>query len=270
MKTKVMKNSVIIMATVLIIVLGCLVSLGMIQEVRAEGVNVNAVVDERSSETTVIWVGAELWEGNRNYGDIILVIAATPIDKYSFSVETIVSIQTKDYKSDDYVTERCVLGFNTSNAFITNGPSYDVSTTTGTASVSDTTSKYFGYNYGREVNIEDVKKNNNPMVMSDFIITRPDTVWQDGQNVQNKNEKVSVELILTGLDIRGIGWAKNTNIDDKEIFSVEIVFDKLHGTTGSAVVKYSPSVLKNIEVITQGSSDEYHNASMEKYPNITI
>ena len=60
MKTKVMKKSIMFISTMLIIVLGCLASMGMVQEVRAEAINVSAVADARSGSTTVVWVQAEI------------------------------------------------------------------------------------------------------------------------------------------------------------------------------------------------------------------
>ena len=278
MKTKMVKSSILIIAVMLMGILFSLGFLGLGHEVEAEVQRsnfekVSALSDQRSSEGTVIWIAAELWDGNRNYGHIQVAISVSVDNKLDFHVNTIVGVVTQDYKSDDYITESFTYGYNITNAGLKYGVvGYDTIAETGKPSHSSTTSSYFSTGGNttsvakdKDSSIESekvLKKNNNPITVSNFKIARKDI----------DVEQVSLEFVLTGLDILGVGWAKNTNISDKQIFSINMIFDREMGqkSTPSATINYAPSVLRNIEVLTI-SHPQYHNiVPSGSYPHINI
>lgn len=258
MKTKAMKKGIILIATTLMIILCCLVSTGMMQEVRAEGINVNAVADARLGNTTVIWVQAELADGNRNYGDIILCMAVTPITETTYDIETIVNIQTKNYSLDRYVTEGYKFGYNISNATMPTEYSHTNTTSTGAVSKNSYTASDHYTNLGQSLRIDEASTNNNPMTMSEFTLT------------SSSSGVSTLELILTNLDVRGVFLAKDTYIADEKIFSIALSFNSSMSNP-TAKIKYAPSVLRNVKVVDMASSPEYHGgATSGIYPNIVI
>ena len=247
MKTKAIKNGVLLLTIMMVIVLSCMCFLSLGKEVQAEVLNhdtlavtaANATVEYSTSYNydTIITVIAELKDGNRVYGALLMQFAVRVVDAVTFELRTVVQAFNYDYKTDKYGTEGYTFGYNFDNAgYVENAFSNSTYTGSGTSTHTDASS--YKFDKGYETILNDIDVNNNAATTTQFHIKR-----------ESKEEKIRVEFIVTGLNIWGKGWAKDTDIHDEKIMSIELEFDRFmnDNNTNKATVKYAGNVLGGIE-----------------------